>query len=213
MWVPPQVPASQQCFSHTSISTPFFTSLLPSCNALCLSHEKVVLSAAHWLILKKISYLSKRFHADLWGKNAKSSFSPWFMPLVNDYCFVVWTLQIVFSSPCSVIFREMSLQFLLGPASTGKTSSGLQGVVAISHAGINSPSTLEKFHDASPDLPLCSICADSQWFIDRGKGQTVTSVLPASPGMVLFSAGRRGTVSQERTADTSLHWRGHTWGV
>lgn len=115
MWVPPQIPNPQQCFNHPSVPTPFFTSLLPSCNALCMSLEKIVLSAAHWLILKKISYLSKRFHANLWGKNAKSSFAPWFMPLVSDYCCsVVWTLHIVFSSPCSMIFRESELSVLTG---------------------------------------------------------------------------------------------------
>lgn len=60
MRVPPQVPNPQECFSHPSISAPFFTSLLPSWNALCTSHEKIVLPVPHWLILKKISYLSER---------------------------------------------------------------------------------------------------------------------------------------------------------
>lgn len=67
---------------------------------------------------------------------------------------VVWTLHILFPSPWSMISGEMSLQFLLGTASAGKTSSGLQGIVTISHAGRNSPSTLEKFHDSSPDPAL-----------------------------------------------------------
>lgn len=101
---------------------------------------------------------------DLWGKNAKSSFAPWFMPLVSEYCCsAVCTLHIVFPSSCSMISGEMNL--------------GRAWLPWGFHAGRNSPSTLKVRNSMMPSviLPLCPVWADSQWLIDRGKGQIVTS--------------------------------------
>lgn len=113
----------------------------------------------------------------------------------------------MFLSPCCLISGEMSL-FLVGLASTGKASSGLQGVVAMSHAGKNSPSTSEVRSIMMPSLilPLGWICAASWWHTDGGKDQMVTSELLASPDMALDSTSWGETVSCGRIADTSIQW-------